>query len=200
MTIQIRKGKVNKMANKSTDELKALIVKFYALNPTDEQIEVFYTNEILPHDKRSIVEIMGNLYKQAHPNFQMPEGVQIPDGFEDISYQNDEYPSWTLKRDWKNGHKLQFWIAYDHGYDNGTWEDLEEMGIYQLSTTHDDRGIDVLMHDRDLVSWTAYKTFPELLKAIDDWKEKEESICDSCGEYIDDHLPEINCPNEKEGE
>ena len=46
------------MPNKSMNELKALIVEFYVLDPTDDQIEIFYTNQILPHDKRSIVEIM----------------------------------------------------------------------------------------------------------------------------------------------
>ena len=39
-------------------ELREMIRKFLDLNPTDEQVEAFYINEVLPHDKRSINEIM----------------------------------------------------------------------------------------------------------------------------------------------
>lgn len=46
------------MDRKTEQELREMIRKFLDLNPTDEQLEAFYINEVLPHDKRSIVEIM----------------------------------------------------------------------------------------------------------------------------------------------
>ena len=40
------------------ETLKNMISEFMATDPTDTEIESFTVNEILPHDKRSIVEIM----------------------------------------------------------------------------------------------------------------------------------------------
>lgn len=40
------------MIRKSNQELKELITKFFALDPTPEQIELFAVNDVLPHDKR----------------------------------------------------------------------------------------------------------------------------------------------------
>ena len=34
------------------------IVAFLGSNPTQEEVELFYLKEILPHDKRSILEII----------------------------------------------------------------------------------------------------------------------------------------------
>jgi len=34
------------------------IIEFLATNPTEEQGETFYINEILPYDKRSMIEIL----------------------------------------------------------------------------------------------------------------------------------------------
>ena len=39
-------------------EVKAQVEKFMATDPSDEEIEKFYMREVLPHDKRSISEIM----------------------------------------------------------------------------------------------------------------------------------------------
>tara|TARA_R100000963_G_C4639235_1_gene102956 strand:- start:391 stop:741 length:351 start_codon:yes stop_codon:yes gene_type:complete len=75
------------------------------------------------------------LYQTAHPQFVMPD-IEIPDGFIDTSYENDEYPSWSLDDEALNqtGYStMQLWIAYDHGYDNNTWEDIEEWGLYQVT-------------------------------------------------------------------
>ena len=38
--------------------IKEIIQEFLETNPTDEEIELFYVNKVLPHDKRSITEIM----------------------------------------------------------------------------------------------------------------------------------------------
>ena len=168
-------------------ELREMIRKFLDLNPTDEQIEAFYINEVLPHDKRSINEIMDTRkqYEKAHPDFIMPEGVQIPSYFIDVSFKDDEYPSWMLDRKWNGRPKCVFYIAYDHGYDNGTWEDLVEMGIYWLSTTHDYLGIHEV--DQKKVTNAPYKTFEELLNAIEEWKENESFTCSDCGLDMDQH-------------
>ena len=39
-------------------EVKAKVEKFMATDPSEEEIETFYMREVLPHDKRSISEIM----------------------------------------------------------------------------------------------------------------------------------------------
>jgi hypothetical protein len=39
-------------------ELKHKIRDFMRTNPSDDAIETFYCNEVLQHDKRSIVEIL----------------------------------------------------------------------------------------------------------------------------------------------
>tara|TARA_R110000824_G_scaffold21748_13_gene80815 strand:+ start:1700 stop:1825 length:126 start_codon:yes stop_codon:yes gene_type:complete len=38
--------------------MKDFIISFFATNPSEEEIETFYLNEVLPHDKRSIEEIL----------------------------------------------------------------------------------------------------------------------------------------------
>ena len=35
----------------------------------------------------------------GHEDFNMPEGVTIPEGFEDITYVHDEMPSWAMYHD-----------------------------------------------------------------------------------------------------
>ena len=295
------------MANKSTEELKALIVKFYALNPTDEQIEIFYTNEILPHDKRSIVEIMGNHWLtrnglECHnchidiTGFKTEDveswpqctsiwvtyfnDKELPEGFEHTTYKNDACPSighesgrlivWFHDKDtweevgWKHPlvkyqvvahhRKIIYGEILDDSVDTDTndWNEVlkaietwrktartkvevkspdsgeylslfafKEWGAYQAVSTLCDEpelyyapmnkdgtpdteniGITEFFDDSDEVNFlekindffgTAFtiNNFPSM---------KDENSCDSCGEYIDDHLPEINCPNEKEGE
>jgi len=38
----------------------------------------------------------------GHEAFNMPEGVTIPEEFEDITYRNDEMPSWAMyHEDWQ---------------------------------------------------------------------------------------------------
>ena len=39
-------------------ELKTMIRDFMRTNPSDDAIETFYCNQVLQHDKRSIVEIL----------------------------------------------------------------------------------------------------------------------------------------------
>lgn len=57
--------------------VKAKVEKFMATDPSDEEIEKFYMREVLPHDKRSISEIMdeeefekggriGDVYRHKH--------------------------------------------------------------------------------------------------------------------------------------
>lgn len=76
------------------------------------------------------------LYRIAHPNFKMPE-IRLPEKFVDSSYANDEYPSWTLstlQNDCCDQFCIgfQLWIAYDHQYNDGTWEKVIEHGIYSI--------------------------------------------------------------------
>ena len=76
---------------------------------------------------------MENLYQKAHPGFIMPN-IDIPDGFIDSSYQDDEYPSWSTNDIGNNDHpSIQIWIAYDHGYsDRSIWDEVLKNGIYQI--------------------------------------------------------------------
>ena len=93
----------------ATPDLRAY--EFMATDPTDTEIESFTVNRVLPHDKRSIVEIMEihdhlnhwsrcpickdrRPYEMEHPDFKMPEGVTIPEDFKDYSWHNDEAPNW----------------------------------------------------------------------------------------------------------
>ena len=44
------------------NDLVHKIILFLIGNPTEEEIERFYVNQILPHDKRSINEILTDCY------------------------------------------------------------------------------------------------------------------------------------------
>ena len=45
--------------------LKKYVKDFMATNPTEEEIEEFYVNKILPIDKRSIKEILDVAYERG---------------------------------------------------------------------------------------------------------------------------------------
>ena len=81
-------------------------------------------------------------YQVTHPDFEMPE-IRMPERFVDTSYANDEYPSWTLstlQNDCCDQFCIgfQLWIAYDHQYNDGTWEEVKKDGIYYITYKNHD--------------------------------------------------------------
>jgi|LUMF01.1.fsa_nt_gb hypothetical protein len=174
------------MTNK---ELKKLIAQFLALNPTYEQIETFYTNEVLPHDNRSIIEIMTrhfegmtrgfcwacgeNVKAMADSNWDTwtqcesiwvshMDDREMPDGFYDSTYRNDVCPS----------------IAHDSGqvyiwfHDKSTWNDMIgdkiPMVKYQVVAHPTEQVYGDVLDDWVL---TDTNDWDEVIQAINTWKE-----------------------------
>ena len=194
------------MDRKTEQELREMIINFYALNPTDEQVEAFCNNEIAPHDKRSIVEIMtrhlphangvdcwacgkkinilDTRYIESWPRCTSIwtthlDNIEIPEDFYDSTYQNDVCPSIT-----DESGRCQIWI-----HDEDTWLDMTSqlpMIKYQVQAHH--RKI-VYGDVFDDTVETSTNDWNEALKAIETWRKtarkKVEVKSPDSGEYLD---------------
>ena len=176
------------MDRKPEQELREMIINFYALNPTDEQVEAFYyINEVLPHDKRSIVEIMtrhlphangvdcwacgkkinilDTRYIESWPRCTSIwtthlDDIEIPDDFYNSTYYNDVCPSIT-----DESGRCQIWI-----HDEDTWLDMTSqlpMIKYQVQAHH--REV-VYGEFYDETVNTSTNDWNEVLEAIETWR------------------------------
>ena len=194
------------------EALKNMIAEFMATDPTDTEIESFTVNEVLPHDKRSIVEIMEihdhlkhwsrcpickdrRPYEMEHPDFKMPEGVAIPEDFKDYSWHNDEAPNWIYTncdcfeseehcRDYPSCIGLRIWISYPERYNEDEWWRVELNGIYSLEAS-----VTGFSDDRGILEFST-SNWSEIEQAIGIWKEGKEFL-------IDPHL-ESSIPHEEQ--
>ncbi len=194
------------MDRKTEQELREMIRKFLDLNPTDEQLEAFYINEVLPHDKRSIVEIMtrhlphsngvdcwacgkkidglDTRYIDSWPRCTSIwtthlDDIEIPEDFYDSTYHNDVCPSIT-----DESGRCQIWI-----HDQDTWLDMTSqlpMFKYQVQAHH--REV-VYGEFYDETVDTSTNDWNEALKAIETWRKtarkKVEVKSPDLGEYLD---------------
>ena len=71
------------------NDLTSKIKMFLATNPTEEQIEEFYINQVLPIDKRSINEIL--YCKCENPGFGLDNNCPHCNAFESEHLPNVEY-------------------------------------------------------------------------------------------------------------
>ena len=182
------------MTRKTEEELKALIVQFYALDPSDEQIETFYENEILPHDKRSVVELMtlhsigysGLLYKEMSDSCyncgfdvtqllpkdinSWPQCTSIWFTFFNGKEMPEGFENTTYGNDACPSIAHKSGRVYVWFYDEFTWQDIgwdEPMVKYQVITHHRE---DLYGEDWDDGVNTKTDDWDEVLKAIEIWR------------------------------
>lgn len=200
------------MTRKSNQELKELITKFFALDPTPEQIELFAVNDVLPHDKRSIVDIMTghitNSYKpvcwacdidmDAMVNTKIDtwpkcESIwntymtdkELPEGFQISTYHNDVCPSISDKSE-----RIYVWFHDEH-----TWADrTSERPMFKYEVTaHHREG--VYGEDWDDSVCTQTNSWDEVLQAINTWRERARKMVAFYGDdLLDSYLPDGNRP------
>ena len=200
------------MTRKTEEELKALIVQFYALDPSDEQIETFYGNEILPHDKRSIVELMtlhsigysGLLYKEMSDSCyncgfdvtqllpkdidSWPQCTSIWFTFFNGKEMPEGFENTTYGNDATPSIAHKSGRVYVWFYDEFTWQDIgwdEPMVKYQVITHHRE---DLYGEDWDDGVNTKTDDWDEVLKVIETWRKtarkKVEVKSPDSGEYL----------------
>ena len=182
------------MTRKTEEELKALIVQFYALDPSDEQIETFYENEILPHDKRSVVELMtlhsigysGLLYKEMSDSCyncgfdvtqllpkdinSWPQCTSIWFTFFNGKEMPEGFENTTYGNDATPSIAHKSGRVYVWFYDEFTWQDIgwdEPMVKYQVITHHRE---DLYGEDWDDGVNTKTDDWNEVLKVIETWR------------------------------
>ena len=200
------------MTRKTEEELKALIVQFYALDPSDEQIETFYENEILPHDKRSIVELMtlhsigysGLLYKEMSDSCyncgfdvtqllpkdinSWPQCTSVWFTFFNGKEMPEGFENTTYGNDATPSIAHKSGRVYVWFYDEFTWKDIgwdEPMVKYQVITHHRE---DLYGEDWDDGVNTKTDDWDEVLKVIETWRKtarkKVEVKSPDSGEYL----------------
>ena len=201
------------MTRKTEEELKALIVQFYALDPSDEQIEAFYENEILPHDKRSIVELMtlhsigysGLLYKEMSDSCyncgfdvtqllpkdinSWPQCTSVWFTFFNGKEMPEGFENTTYGNDATPSIAHKSGRVYVWFYDEFTWQDIgwdEPMVKYQVITHHRE---DLYGEDWDDGVNTKTDDWDEVLKVIETWRKtarkKVEVKSPDSGEYLE---------------
>ena len=201
------------MTRKTEEELKALIVQFYALDPSDEQIETFYGNEILPHDKRSIVELMtlhsigysGLLYKEMSDSCyncgfdvtqllpkdinSWPQCTSVWFTFFNGKEMPEGFENTTYGNDATPSIAHKSGRVYVWFYDEFTWQDIgwdEPMVKYQVITHHRE---DLYGEDWDDGVNTKTDDWDEVLKVIETWRKtarkKVEVKSPDSGEYLE---------------
>ena len=152
-------------------ELREMIRKFLDLNPTDEQVEAFYINEVLPHDKRSINEIM-SIWNTFMDDKKMPEG------FEDVSWGNDACPSIADK-----SNRIYVWF-----HDEDTWADVgwkHPMVRYQVVAHHRE---DSYGQSFDDTVYTNTNDWDEVLEAIETWRKTAREKVVTKNPFTDEYL------------
>ena len=201
------------MTRKTEEELKALIVQFYALDPSDEQIETFYGNEILPHDKRSIVELMtlhsigysGLLYKEMSDSCyncgfdvtqllpkdinSWPQCTSVWFTFFNGKEMPEGFENTTYGNDATPSIAHKSGRVYVWFYDEFTWQDIgwdDPMVKYQVVTHHREQ---VYGETWDDCVNTNTNDWDEVLKAIETWRKtarkKVEVKSPDSGEYLE---------------
>ena len=200
------------MTRKTEEELKALIVQFYALDPSDEQIETFYGNEILPHDKRSVVELMtlhsigysGLLYKEMSDSCyncgfdvtqllpkdinSWPQCTSIWFTFFNGKEMPEGFENTTYGNDATPSIAHKSGRVYVWFYDEFTWKDIgwdEPMVKYQVITHHRE---DLYGEDWDDGVNTKTDDWNEVLKVIETWRKTARKKVVTKDPFTDEYL------------
>jgi hypothetical protein len=74
-------------------------------------------------------------YKETHTSFKMPEGVVIPEGFIDNSWEGDTLPKW-----WHPKLKLSLWINYPDS-------DVQGADKFILDITNEDADLIAILYE-----------------------------------------------------
>ena len=200
------------MTRKTEEELKALIVQFYALDPSDEQIETFYENEILPHDKRSVVELMtlhsigysGLLYKEMSDSCyncgfdvtqllpkdinSWPQCTSVWFTFFNGKEMPEGFENTTYGNDATPSIAHKSGRVYVWFYDEFTWQDIgwdEPMVKYQVITHHRE---DLYGEDWDDGVNTKTDDWNEVLKVIETWRKTARKKVVTKDPFTDEYL------------
>ena len=200
------------MTRKTEEELKALIVQFYALDPSDEQIETFYENEILPHDKRSIVELMtlhsigysGPLYKEMSDSCyncgfdvtqllpkdinSWPQCTSIWFTFFNGKEMPEGFENTTYGNDACPSIAHKSGRVYVWFHDEFTWKDIgwdEPMVKYQVVSHHREQ---VYGETWDDCVNTNTNDWDEVLKAIETWRKTARKKVVTKDPFTDEYL------------
>ena len=200
------------MTRKTEEELKALIVQFYALDPSDEQIETFYENEILPHDKRSVVELMtlhsigysGLLYKEMSDSCyncgfdvtqllpkdinSWPQCTSIWFTFFNGKEMPEGFENTTYGNDATPSIAHKSGRVYVWFYDEFTWKDIgwdEPMVKYQVITHHRE---DLYGEDWDDGVNTKTDDWNKVLKVIETWRKTARKKVVTKDPFTDEYL------------
>tara|TARA_R100001594_G_scaffold131168_1_gene170646 strand:+ start:1745 stop:2248 length:504 start_codon:yes stop_codon:yes gene_type:complete len=107
-----------------------------------------------------------NPYEMEHPDFKMPEDINFPEGFEDYSWHNDEYPHWQFETDEMDVYHAGITILYPR-YESENWESIQETGIYIFETTTAPGGFNESDgHDTSIIQTNDWN---EIIKAFESW-------------------------------
>jgi len=107
-------------------------------------------------------------YEMEHSGFFLPEGVVFPEGFEDYSWHNDEYPRWQYKTDDMDVYHAGITILYQRGAED--WDAIKAEGIYIFETTTAEGGFNESNgHDITIVQTNDWN---KIIAAFEAWKNK----------------------------